>query len=337
MSLQAAQNSFCLIVNSLSEEDRSKFLSWCKEQFSIGATHEYKEAYFDLRTIAEDIKALIPLEAILPSEKVMHENICNVRILLKSTLKCFLEIHMQIAITALPCLNNQPIKKYKPEDINKPVIHVDSFLFEDDQIDDLVEEGKLSRNYCRNCGSLNVTPITFVSHSASVQRSEFIFRYILPDLKDKVVLDVGSRLGALLYGAYYYSSASKIIGVEINEDLCKLQNHIIGKYSLGNRIEVIHNDICNIPEVVQAANVILLNNPFECFLQKNEQIKIWTWLRNAMKSGTMLVTVPSLEETFSNLQVNLDVSWMRKMHIDPDSIKMDDIDLLSEICLYVVI
>ncbi|XP_035214047.1 uncharacterized protein LOC118187870 isoform X2 [Stegodyphus dumicola] len=302
MSLQAAQNSFCLIVNSLSEEDRSKFLSWCKEQFSIGATHEYKEAYFDLRTIAEDIKALIPLEAILPSEKVMHENICN-----------------------------------KPEDINKPVIHVDSFLFEDDQIDDLVEEGKLSRNYCRNCGSLNVTPITFVSHSASVQRSEFIFRYILPDLKDKVVLDVGSRLGALLYGAYYYSSASKIIGVEINEDLCKLQNHIIGKYSLGNRIEVIHNDICNIPEVVQAANVILLNNPFECFLQKNEQIKIWTWLRNAMKSGTMLVTVPSLEETFSNLQVNLDVSWMRKMHIDPDSIKMDDIDLLSEICLYVVI
>ncbi|KFM63191.1 hypothetical protein X975_23741, partial [Stegodyphus mimosarum] len=304
MSLQDAQNSFCLILNSLSEEDRSKFFSWCKEQFSIGATHEYKEAYFDLRTIAEDIKTLIPLEAILPSERVMHANIFNVK------------------------------KHLKPEDINKPIIHVDSFLFEDDQIDDLVEEGKLSRNYCRNCGSINVTPITFVSHSASVQRSEFIFRYILPDLKDKVILDVGSRLGALLYGAYYYSSASKIIGVEINEDLCKLQNHIIGKYSLDNRIEVIHNDICNIPEVVQAANVILLNNPFECFLSKNEQIKIWTWLRNVIKSGTMLVTVPSLEETFSNLQVNLDVSWVSKMHIDPDSIKMDDIDLLSEICLH---
>ena len=39
-------------------------------------------------------------------------------------------------------------------------LHVDAFLYEDDTIDDLCEEGKLSRNYCTQCGSKQVTPLS---------------------------------------------------------------------------------------------------------------------------------------------------------------------------------
>lgn len=300
MDLASAQKAFVSLVHSLELQDKPEFLTWCREHLLNDSSNS--KTYFDLRTIAEDIKTLVPTEAILPSEQINHSNLANTG--------------------------------------NEPIIHVDSFLFEDDQIDALVEEGKLSRNYCKNCGSVNVKPITFISHSASVQRIEFIFQYMLPDLSDKVLLDVGSRLGAVLYGAYYCSAARKIIGIEINKDLCALQNHIIDKYDLNDRIQVICDNICNLPDIVRAANVIILNNVFECFMPKETQKQIWTWLRNNITiSGTILITVPSLEETLSSLETGIDISsWLRKIPItDPvAALKMDDQDLLSEICSYVV-
>ncbi|GFR03596.1 uncharacterized protein TNCT_578081 [Trichonephila clavata] len=303
MDLASAQKAFISLVTSLEPQDRPEFLTWCKD-YLLNDLSDSK-AYFDLRTIAEDIKSLVPTEAIFPSEEINHSNIGNL-----------------------------------PQTGNEPIIHVDSFLFEDDQIDALVEEGKLSRNYCKNCGSIDVRPITFISHSASVQRIEFIFQYMLPDLSGKVLLDVGSRLGAILYGAYYCSAASKIIGVEINQDLCTLQNHIIDKYNLRDRIQVICNNVCNLPEIVHDANVIILNNVFECFMPKETQKQIWIWLKNHTTSGTILITVPSMEETLSSLGTGIDISsWLRKIPItDPVAVlKMDDQDLLSEICSYVVI
>ena len=38
--------------------------------------------------------------------------------------------------------------------------------------------------------------------------------------------------------AYHFSRIEKIIGVEINSDLCKLQQEIIQKYSMSDRVEV---------------------------------------------------------------------------------------------------
>lgn len=33
------------------------------------------------------------------------------------------------------------------------MIHVDAFLYDDDFVDSLCEEGKMSRSYCTECGS----------------------------------------------------------------------------------------------------------------------------------------------------------------------------------------
>ena len=40
----------------------------------------------------------------------------------------------------------------------------------------------------------------FISHSVSREQLKFIFTDLLPDLSGKLVLDVGSRLGPVLYG-----------------------------------------------------------------------------------------------------------------------------------------
>lgn len=39
-------------------------------------------------------------------------------------------------------------------------VHVDAFLYDEDTIDDLVDEGKMSRNYCTNCLSKQVKPLS---------------------------------------------------------------------------------------------------------------------------------------------------------------------------------
>lgn len=67
-------------------------------------------------------------------------------------------------------------------------------------MDELCDAGKLSRNYCQKCGSKDTKPLNYISHSASVVQLQFLFQVLLKDrIKDKVVLDVGSRLGAVLY------------------------------------------------------------------------------------------------------------------------------------------
>ncbi len=38
--------------------------------------------------------------------------------------------------------------------------HVDAFLFDDDEVDELVDEGKMSRNYCLDCGSWKTRPLS---------------------------------------------------------------------------------------------------------------------------------------------------------------------------------
>lgn len=85
----------------------------------------------------------------------------------------------------------------------------------------------------------------------SISRINYIFKQLLPPLKDEIVLDIGSRLGPVLYGAYLYTSSPKIIGVEINPDFCKLQLDVIHKYKFGNRIQIICNNIFNEIEVVR--------------------------------------------------------------------------------------
>lgn len=44
----------------------------------------------------------------------------------------------------------------------------------------------------------------YISHSASRERLAYVFRALLPPVpEDAIILDIGSRLGAVLYGVSY--------------------------------------------------------------------------------------------------------------------------------------
>lgn len=98
----------------------------------------------------------------------------------------------------------------------------------------------------------------FVTHSISKHLSGYIFKKVVPDLEGKTVVDIGSRLGAVLYmvrtnniahgtqlvylqgilQGYQFSKASKLVGVEMNKYFCDLQTKMVEKHKMGDRIQV---------------------------------------------------------------------------------------------------
>jgi chemotaxis methyl-accepting protein methylase len=77
---------------------------------------------------------------------------------------------------------------------------------------------------------------------------------------------------------------------------------------LQDRIEIVEGNISHRPDVILSADVIIMNNVFEFFMEPEQQMSIWRFLRQTIKSGTLLVTIPSLEETFSCLQVSTSIA-----------------------------
>ena len=53
--------------------------------------------------------------------------------------------------------------------------------------------------------------------------------------------------------AYVYSNASTVVGVEMNADFCRLQQDIVDKYQMNNRIKVIY--ICFVRHSANGATV----------------------------------------------------------------------------------
>ncbi|KAK2814556.1 hypothetical protein Q5P01_000241 [Channa striata] len=108
------------------------------------------------------------------------------------------------------------------------------FLCDDEQVDALCEAGTMSRTYCVNCGSSRtLDPLgDFISHSFSVSELQFLFHNVLPDLSGRV-------LGAVLYGGCVYSSASQLISVDLSEAFVQMQNNVLLRFRLNDRVQLI--------------------------------------------------------------------------------------------------
>ncbi|XP_070835435.1 uncharacterized protein [Chaetodon trifascialis] len=254
-----------------------------------------------LRNISDELRVRLPADAMLPSETTAHSKI---------------------------------------QQRSRPTLHVDSFLYDEDQVDSLCEEGTLSRSYCLTCGSYRTAPLDFISHSFSVSELQFLFENVLPDLSGRTLVDVGSRLGAVLYGGYVFSSASQLIGLELSGEFVELQNDILQKYKLTDRIQVLHTDVCLQNVLLQNADVLIMNNVFEFFMEPSEQVRAWRFImENFRKKGSVLVTVPSLQESLNPLQEALQPGWVEELPVDYD-VYLDrdtDPDDLRQIHLYRVV
>lgn len=173
MDFQSARRAVLQLLGTTAPADVPALLHWMR------TTRDFDEFTHDnndimLKNIADDLRKCLPVEAVLCSEHL-----------------------------ALQKIRQQP----------EPTVHVDAFLYDEDFIDTLCEEGKMSRNYCTVCGSHRTAPLGFISHSFSLTELKFIYHHVLPDLSGKVLVDVGSRLGTVLYGVkcclWTYSTCGK--------------------------------------------------------------------------------------------------------------------------------
>nr|KAF6387540.1 hypothetical protein mMyoMyo1_008032 [Myotis myotis] len=105
--------------------------------------------------------------------------------------------------------------------------------------------------------------------------------------------------------------------------------------------KVLHADICTQDSLLQNADVIIMNNVFEYFLDEAEQARAWECIsHNVRKQGSLLVTVPSLEESLSGLQVSIQLSsWVEEVPLNYDVYPEKDInrEALEQIHLYKIL
>ena len=303
MNFESAKSMFMEFMALATDGDKQEFILWLKEdvlpEFETQNGEGLLEGTVSINKIAADIRTRMPQEAVLPSENIVFPTLGE--------------------DSCLSSTNS---------------VHVDAFLYDEAAEEQLVEEGSLQRSYCKDCGSRNIEDLTFITHSCSKERLEYIFSGLLPPLKGKTVIDIGSRIGAVLYGAFYYSEAKKIIGVEINSDLCKLQTEIVQSFKLSDRISVVEGDMCTMADLISSGDVIILNNVFDWFMSPDLQITMWKFLRASLRPGSLLVTIPSLETSLEHLDTGIDLEdWVSLMPMHNKDWSDNGVET-SEICLY---
>ncbi|KAG0176896.1 hypothetical protein DFQ29_005487 [Apophysomyces sp. BC1021] len=235
-----------------------------------------------------------------------------------------------------------PQSKEFAEYNEKNTVHVDGFLFSEEDVDELCDDGKLSRNYCLECESRKVAPLT------SVLQLQFLYQVVLAEKTNgKVIVDVGSRLGAVLYSGYLFTKASKLIGVEINEWFSRLQQDMVSKYKMSDRVQIVCKDIQQVPELIsKEADVLIMNNVFQFFNELPTQQQIWKFIRaeTIKRPGLLLVTLPSLQEQLkeAGLSQKLMRGWVKEIKLNyeggwfQDQLNEDELDEIRQVHLYKV-
>ncbi|KAI8812192.1 hypothetical protein BJ742DRAFT_84969 [Cladochytrium replicatum] len=241
-------------------------------------------------------------------------------------------------------------------------VHVDSFLYTDDDLDDLVERGEFSRNYCTQCGSHATRPLQFISHSAGQHQLMWLFtksmRGTLEQLAEEksaagaeprvTVLDVGSRLGAVLYMGYLFAPpTTSFIGIEFNPYFAALSSSVIQKYNMTDRAAVMQDDVRNRLDLLASSDVVIFHNAFQCFVNRADEVHIWNLVRAHMtRPGQRIVAIPSLEVQFAECGVTVRLEgWVREVVFDsPEELEEtlegldgDEVDDIRRIHEYVVL
>lgn len=327
--MEEAKSQFRQTFQRLGNREKSAFLKWIEDEFMVEDRNEstaqtclgstsLSNAEAILRAAAEEIRIQVPIDAIMKSEHVVNPE----------------------------AMTNDDVNDEddKDDDGHSPSsfdpltsVHVDSFLYDDDAIDDLVEEGKFSRHYCQKCLSRDVSLLNFISHSASIAQIKYVIQALIPVALEHLslptsslrFLDVGSRFGPFLLGASLFSSSSSssspsfssIVGVEINSELCELQRRIIEKYlNPADAIpSVICSDVKDCPDVVARSDVIILHNVFQFFLPIEDQKSLWEFLFSTIRSKeTLIITNPSIEESMKPFKSSIKLaSAVKKVGVSP--------------------
>lgn len=149
-----------------------------------------------------------------------------------------------------------------------------------------------------------MTIVDYISHSLPREVTRWLLAAALPSIKDKVLVDVGSRLGPVLWMGYLFSHAKQLIGIELSKTFAALSQQIVKDFKMSDRVKIIQDNVLNQAEVLQSGDIIVLNNVFEWFTEKEQLRNLWDFVtKNVTKKGAIVVTVPSIEESLANADV----------------------------------
>ena len=154
-------------------------------------------------------------------------------------------------------------------------------------------------------------------------------------------MDVGSRIGAVLFGGFIHSQAQNIIGIEMNTELCNTAMQTCLRFNMNSRIQTINAELSTKEEILRQSDVIILNNVFDWFAPIDIQVTLWQIVHQNVKPGSLLVTIPSLQEALRILPNNANIdlaSWVQPcVPFRPNRIAKDLLnDKLESIFLYSV-
>uniref|UniRef100_A0A0M3JWK4 Methyltransf_11 domain-containing protein n=1 Tax=Anisakis simplex TaxID=6269 RepID=A0A0M3JWK4_ANISI len=302
--LEEAENEFIQLLDKIEPRKVATFLDWVMDSFSVvDSSHDRK-----------GVRCGVERDDLCPwkSSEVEEANA-----ILK---KIALEIRVDLPVTAVLDSENLhwPSDGLDSDCRPETTVHVDSFLYDDDDIDDLVDEGRLKRSYCLACGSRNIEQLTFISHSLSVDQLRYIFTALVPlneAMSNRLIVDVGSRLGAVLYASYLYGGGRvNAVGIEMVKEFCALQEKVIQENGMDDRIKVINDDVRNQGSLLASADVVILNNVFNFFLPPNEQLSCWKFLHETIRGGAVIVSNPSVETVTEHLNLPFTLNeWITKI------------------------
>ncbi|KAI3420847.1 hypothetical protein GPALN_014466 [Globodera pallida] len=305
--MASAQQQFEAILASFSgdAEQRAQFIDWLRRRVPCqnGAAVKHSNlARKQLGRIAKRLRELTPLEYCLDLPGVQQ---CS-----------------SPAAAAAPPPNSVPTKQ---EHMVWPVtgafaeckphntLHVDAFLFDDNDVDEMAKDGVLRRHFCQNCHSTDVEQFTLISHSLAIDELHHLFTVHLPSLDGKVLVDIGSRLGAVLYAAALYCPRiGRAVGIEREQFFHELQCQIVAEFGMSPPIELRCAD-------VRHADVVTMHNVFTFFADHAEQISCWQHLHAQLRPGTLLLHSPLLESVTAHLcPTALGFAfgdWLQTLHI----------------------
>uniref|UniRef100_A0A3Q4I1E9 Zgc:109986 n=1 Tax=Neolamprologus brichardi TaxID=32507 RepID=A0A3Q4I1E9_NEOBR len=209
MNVAEAKSELKRLLSRLRPAELTQLLGWMKNSDELEDELLGDNGRVLLQSIAEDLRANVPPDAMLPSETAAYS---------------------------------------KMQRRSRPTVHVDSFLYDDEQVDSLCERGLMSRNYCLSCGSHRTAPL-----GGSTSPLTFV--------------QVHMFSSSLSSCGYVYSSASRLLGLEISEAFVRLQDSMLHKYKLTDRVQVLQADVCTQDILLQNTDVVVMNNVFEYFLE----------------------------------------------------------------------
>ncbi|KAG9391800.1 hypothetical protein J8273_6579 [Carpediemonas membranifera] len=197
----------------------------------------------------------------------------------------------------------------------------DDFLYPDSLVDQMMDDGTIPSHYCNHCGSHDTAPLDIISHSAPVPALAAVFRFILPAamfpnqlvvspadvdrMRTMTLVDVGSRLGPVLFGAAVLADFGRLVGLEISAEY----NDLVSKVAAARGYGQISVQQCDVTSpaakgALSQADVLYIHNVFDFFVDPARIIAAWSAVIDNITTGRtrpgFAVTKPSLETMLGN-------------------------------------